>query len=340
MCTTSSKMLSSIVPFLFLVAIFMTATTALKLQPSFASKNKLSAEDLDPLTRFSALYHTIHQELNENELPDASDETFDLSSYTPFCSNTTHRKPPRKSDKTHECIRWEEQELDMLMMYMDLLAVGMKRSLAQQFYRQIRCLSRQNTVTDPKTLTWSVCFNYDFSKHVGTLLAHYIKQDFKLKSPVAEQLKKEKRNQLLEGTSTLRNSILTSEVENEPKTSSKYLFMSNDVSPNEDNRGLYLLLAFANANTFRLFSSYSSSQTSPEALLHNFQQQEQTSCCGGCPDEENYFVNIEQDQCALNPFGRHCCHKACKSLARLRVGVSSSISYCCSNSNPTPCKQL
>lgn len=61
-----------------------------------------------------------------------------------------------------------------------------------------------------------------------------------------------------------------------------------------------------------------------------------TSCCRRCTNS-NYFVNVEEGECLRNPFGTHCCHSACKSLGRLRVGVSSSTRYCCSQCWPMRC---
>lgn len=282
------------------------------------------------LSRYETLYQISRsKDVNQLLLPDAPDDSFDLTSYTPFCSSTllsAGPPPPKKKAVDIECIRWEEHELDMLMMYMDLLAVGMKRSLARQFYRQVRCLSRRNTVMNPDKKTWDVCFTYDYSKHVGILLSHYIKQDAILKSPVKSELQNEKlKKQASSRTFSIKQLLRMSDT----TRSEKNLYVSNGVIPTDHNRGLFLLLAFAKSNAFRLFTS--------ENLLAFLK--EQTSCCDECVDDENYFANIEQDQCLLNPFGKHCCHKACKSLARLRVGASSSISYCCENSNPSLCKR-
>lgn len=265
-----------------------------------------SVENLD----LPAVYHALDVELRMSDLPPAPSSSFDLSSHTPFCENRTSAAPltPLQSGGATECVRWEEQELDMLLMYMDLIAVGMEQSLAQQFYRQVRCLSRKNVVADARTMTWNVCFSYDFSEHVGTLLAHYIKQDFKLHPPVKTPMPSS------EPGNTLR--MINS--------SNHFLFPYATVAP--DNRGLFLLFAFGDAEAFRVFSS-----------VESYEQQRQTSCCVSCSDD-NYFVNIEQDQCVLNPFGAYCCHKACKSLDRLRVGVSTSVGYCCKECNPKPCQ--
>lgn len=284
------------------VAYVIVLTKAL-----IANEVPLSMENLELPT----IYHSLDVELRISELPPAPSSTFDLSSHTPFCVNgTTPAAPPIPvlSGGTPECVRWEEQELDMMLMYIDLIAVGMERSLAQEFYRQVRCLSRRNVVIDAKSMSWNVCFSYDFSEHVGTLLAHYIKQDFNLRPPVITPTPSP-------GSGNTLRMI---------NTSKRFLFPYATVGP--DNRGLFLLLAFGDANTFRLFSSATS-----------YEQQQQTSCCVSCADD-NYFANIEQDQCVLNPFGAHCCHKACKSLGRLRVGVSTSVTYCCEKCNPMPCK--
>lgn len=330
------SVMSTLLICLTVVSAMVAQAAALNMSsvPSSLFMQQLNNETL--LSRFSSLYQIAHNEVDDMLLPSAPDDTFDLSSYTPFCSAvsaaSSQGPPPPKVSKNKkkvdiECLRWEEQELDMLMMYMDLLAVGMKKSLARQFYKQIRCLSRSNTVMNPDKLTWDVCFKYDYSKHVGVLLSHYIKQDAILKSPVENELKNEKIKKSVRFNNN-NNNIKQLLTMRPLKSSARNLYVSDTVVPTDYNRGLYLLLAFAKSNAFRLFTSNN--------LLHFLT--EQTSCCDECVDD-NYFVNIEQDQCLLNPFGKHCCHKACKSLARLRVGASSSISFCCEKSSPSVCKK-
>lgn len=85
------------------------------------------------------------------------------------------------------------------------------------------------------------------------------------------------------------------------------------------NRGPYLRSLFGDARRFRRYSG-----------------KKQGTCCKRCR-HRNYFVNIEHGQCLRNPFGKHCCHKACKSLGRLKIGASSSVSFCCRNCNPRTC---
>lgn len=236
----------------------------------------------------------------------------DLSSYTPFCNANISTIPIESSLAVPQCVRWEEQEVDMLLMYIDLLAVGMKQTLAEQFYKQIRCLSRANIVPVPHHLAWQVCFTLDYSQHIGTLLSNYVNQDFKLNPPVED----------------------TDSDESDDTASHSSRFMTHNFdssSVTDRNRGSFLLMAFNQDQQFRIYRSSDTSQ----ALYY---ERTQTSCCESCPDI-NYFVNIEKNQCLLNPFGKHCCHKACKSLGRLRVGASSSVSYCCLRCNPLPCTQ-
>lgn len=86
----------------------------------------------------------------------------------------------------------------------------------------------------------------------------------------------------------------------------------------------FLMTLFGDGQDFRLFGS------KREQLM-------QKSCCQTCTSGR-YFVNVQRNECLRNPFGKHCCHVACKSLGRLKVGVSSSVSYCCPRCRPQPCE--
>lgn len=188
----------------------------------------------------------------------------------------------------------QEHELDMLLMYIDLIAVGMKRTLAESFYKEIRCLSRAHTSSVPNKHAWQVCFDQDYSEIVGALLAKYVSQDFKL--------------------SGVTGSDLT--------VSSRFLW-GNFGRVNNNNRGSFIMHAFRSGASFRMY------HTATETKV-------QTSCCKRCT-KSHYFVNVERSQCLKNPFGRHCCHKACKSLGHLKIGMSSSVSYCCKRCVPLRC---
>lgn len=260
-------------------------------------------------------------------LPKAPPSTFDMSSFTPFCQNGGNLPPPTSfpAGSVQECIRWEEQELDMLLMYLDLIAVGFKQTLARDFYLQIRCLSRRNTVVKQDG-TWEVCFSYDFSEHVGNLLANYILQDIQLNPPVATSS--------LPGSSRFLekndgNLFLTN-------MSSAKAFVQYSLRRSMAARSLHVVMSMESSANVHLYMPVAQA-TNARSIQYSLVQKKQTSCCTSCADNRNYYPNIEYNQCVLNPFGLHCCHKACKSLGRLRVGVASSTSVCCSRSNPTRC---
>lgn len=273
-----------------------------------------SKEDVN-IFSLHPVYHQIHTYLRTTSLSEVSTQAFDLSSYTPFCTRngtiTPVMAPQLGLGVSVSCVRWEELELDMLLMYIDLIAVGMARSLAEEFYRQVRCLSRANVRVVERTQQWEVCFSFDFSMHVGTLLAHYIKLDVNLNPPVkspsplpstvSRMGEAKSANTSLPG-STRQTSTLTS-----------------------------LLLLFQLAESFRLYRDSNTDWAKFNELV-------KTSCCKSCADP-NYFVNIEDMSCVSDPFGKHCCHTACKSLRHLRVGVATSIYYCCTMSNPQRCVQ-
>lgn len=296
-------------------------TNAVYEPPSLAHR---SAKALELPAFSSTPYVAITSHLVRTTLPPPlqAARIANLATYTPFCLNTSAidfaslgiRREGERSG-VEECMRWEEMELDMLLMYLDLLAVGMKRALAEQFYRQIRCLSRANLRVEEgdgdgnnnNIVAWQVCFEYDYSEMVGTLLSYYINEDFKLNPPVKND------------DDNVDNSALIN-----PAT--------RFVQVDENNRGRYLLSVFSQASSFRIYSPLAFSTASGA-----IEQRKQTSCCEECTDD-NYFVNIERDQCLKAPFDNHCCHKACKALGRLKVGVHSSISYCCAKCSPLPCK--
>lgn len=174
-------------------------------------------------------------------------------------------------------------------MYIDLIAVGMQKTLAKKFYEEIRCLSRSNIRPILSLNAWEVCFFYDFSEVVGKLLGKYVAEDESLLSTVRL-----------------------------PSTmSAKFLY--GQTTP---QGGSFLLNLFRDASHFRIYEPA--------------EQKIQTSCCVSCI-QDNYFLNIARDVCISDPFGKHCCHKACKSLGRLKIGASSSTNYCCEKITPMTC---
>lgn len=242
-------------------------------------------------------YKQIVDELQQlpMPLPAISSSKFSLSSLTPFCAKFT--VPEIEANVVPECIRWEEQELDMLLMYLDLIASGMNDDLAKGFYEEVRCLSRANINPAPQQNIWEVCFSYDYSEMVGDLLSQYINKDFNL----------------------LQSSLDTSE---RTGVNSTTRFFS--ASSAAGRRPTYFMSMFGDGRNFRMYSSRE------EQLMEK-------SCCETCASTR-YFVNVQKNECLKNPFGKHCCHVACKSLGRLKVGVSSSIAYCCPRCRPQACK--
>lgn len=222
---------------------------------------------------------------------------FSLSSFTPFCRD--YAAPEMANDVIPECIRWEEQELDMLHMYMDLISVGMDIDLATQFYEEVRCLSRANIFPVPELKAWEVCFSYDYSELVGNLLANYILRDMALDSKTAVN-------------TTARLS----------ETGRFFSFGRAQRARHARSSARRLFNLFGDGSRFRIYSA---------AV-----DRKERSCCESCTNK-SYFVNVEKGQCIKDPFGTHCCHKACKSLGRLKIGASSSTAYCCKRCRPLPC---
>lgn len=320
--------------------LYLTTLLSIACLCATTTQAKIPATDLTDDSLFAGLrsvkltntHREIMTSLKQTRLPSAArletPNTIDLSSYTPFCNGNL--STPISSISTGlttsplhtispQCVRWEEQEVDMLLMYIDLLAVGMKQTLAEEFYKQIRCLSRANIVPVPHYQAWQVCFTADYSQHIGTLLSNYVNQDFKLNPPVENT---DTDTDSMSST-TRRSGILSRQVYNN--------FGYSSAPVTDANRGSFLLFAFNDNHRFRIYRSADSSQA-------RYDERVQTSCCESCT-ESTYFVNIEKNQCVQNPFGKHCCHNACKSLGRLRVGASTSVSYCCQRCNPLPCKQ-
>lgn len=60
------------------------------------------------------------------------------------------------------------------------------------------------------------------------------------------------------------------------------------------------------------------------------------SCCRAC-FSSRYFAHLSHGVCGTNPFGRNCCHNICKSLSRLRIGMSHSVGFCCPRLYPQYC---
>lgn len=237
--------------------------------------SSISDSDLLPIA-----YREIIEELSTT-VPLVNRNAVNLASFTPFCHK--FQKPRALPKIAEECVRWEEHELDMMLMFIDLMATGMEETLAKNFYKEIRCLSRAHIREIPEFKAWEVCFHYDYSAVIGGLLSKYVKED----------------DTLLQDKDTL-------------KTSSRWGMHS------------FLFNMFSDGQYFRVFG------------IRN--QQKETSCCVACP-RTSHFVNLEAGDCESNPFGRHCCHKACKSLGRLKVGASSGTSFCCKRCLPMSCRQ-
>lgn len=186
----------------------------------------------------------------------------------------------------------------MLLMYLDLIAVGMDSGLAMRFYEEIRCLSRANVFPVPQQDAWEVCFSYDYSEMIGNLLSQYVLKD-----------------------SSLLKTSLSSTQRLQLNTTRRFFSLSSANS----RRNSFLLAVLGDGSNFRLYASQK-------------QQMLEKSCCEECTSR-SYFVNVAKNECLKNPFGKHCCHLACKSLGRLKVGASSSTSYCCNRCRPLACKR-
>lgn len=186
----------------------------------------------------------------------------------------------------------------MLLMYIDLLSVGVNEGSARQFYSEIKCLSRANARWMDHIPAIEVCFYYDYSQYVGTLLARYIAQDLDLGSPLVSE---KKLNESLPHQSRLLFGRVT-----------------------DTNRGSFLLNLFRHVDNVRTFPK------DRKKLM--------TSCCTGCHNR-NYFVYLEEGVCMKDPFGKNCCHKGCMSLRHLKIGVGSSMRYCCRRCQPQICRR-
>lgn len=62
----------------------------------------------------------------------------------------------------------------------------------------------------------------------------------------------------------------------------------------------------------------------------------ENSCCRTCYSTR-YFVHTKPKMCVSTPKGAHCCHTVCKSLQRMQVGMSESVTYCCPDLHPQRC---
>ncbi|CAN8075794.1 unnamed protein product [Agarophyton chilense] len=175
-------------------------------------------------------------------LPAAPSVRFDISSFTPFCNNFSF--PEDIPSISAECLRWEEHELDMLLMYIDLIMVGMDETLARKFYGEIRCLSRANIQPITYLNAWQVCFTYDYSELIGKLLAKYILEDISLSNPV-----------LPPSSSRIYSTL---------PIASKFLYGYTSTASTTP----FLFNAFHNYESFRMDDS--------STLI--------TSCCKGCAD--------------------------------------------------------
>jgi hypothetical protein len=61
------------------------------------------------------------------------------------------------------------------------------------------------------------------------------------------------------------------------------------------------------------------------------------SCCKTCI-KRSYFPYLLANTCRIDPFGNNCCHITCKSLNRLRMGMTIAVQPCCKRLKPTKCK--
>ncbi len=95
---------------------------------------------------------------------------------SPFCAFDRQRDEGPIDPKN--CVSWAEMEVDMLVMYLDLIAHGVPTKTAISFYAEIRCLSRSNLVFNNKASQLNVCFRRDYSEVVGKLLAKYVEPVF------------------------------------------------------------------------------------------------------------------------------------------------------------------
>ncbi len=63
---------------------------------------------------------------------------------------------------------------------------------------------------------------------------------------------------------------------------------------------------------------------------------EENSCCNSCYTDR-YYPYLAYEMCVKAPYGDHCCHTVCKALERVKVGMDTSVSYCCPKLYPQPC---
>lgn len=216
-------------------------------------------------------------------LDDTVRTTVDLE-LKPFCNSA--KKGDKGAINENNCAAWEEQEADMILMLLDLLAQEVPETVAVEFYSEIRCLSRSNLFYDDKSRSFRVCFKKDYSRIVGQLLAKYIR-------PVFDELDRE--------------------------TSLKSLNPSVKFSVPTTVR---------NADVDAVFAQLSAAEQKQLTLAN--------SCCRKCATT-GYFVNFQISMCVNNPTGAHCCHTVCKSLDRLKIGMSNSVGYCCPDLYPQYC---
>lgn len=97
-------------------------------------------------------------------------------SLSPFCA--FDRKRDEGAIDPKNCVSWAEMEVDILVMYLDLIAEGVPTKTAIAFYSEIRCLSRSNIVFNNKANQLNVCFRKDYSQVVGKLLAKFVEPVF------------------------------------------------------------------------------------------------------------------------------------------------------------------
>lgn len=84
----------------------------------------------------------------------------------------------------------------------------------------------------------------------------------------------------------------------------------------------------ADADTRRLLAEISANQKLAVSV--------KSSCCRTC-FSSRYFVFFKNNMCVQRPTGSHCCHTVCKSLQRLKIGMTESVAYCCPDLYPQKC---
>jgi hypothetical protein len=180
----------------------------------------------------------------------------------------------------------QEHELDLLLIYFELLSDDIPKESARLFYQEMVCMSRSHIVTKrgPKnTIVWNVCFANDYSDIIGTLLADIVSRTIALQDPSLDE-------------------------------AARYMEES----------------------TVRMGSPFFDIMAS-KSIRAGFYLGD--SCCKQCKIR-SYFPYLSPNTCRNNPFGKNCCHKSCKSLSRLRMGMAIAVKPCCMKLKPQKCKLI